>query len=210
MTFGGAGSDLARDGGALTWRGEQLIETAAIALRGGAQRRRTRWPPPRPRWPRGVERAAVAEALRTFRGVEHRLEHVAELGGVTWINDSKATNVASTIVALAALDAPAHVILGGEAQGQDFEALREPLARGRRRRLPRRRGRAAAARRCSRARCRCTTAAIWRRPSPPRTPRRAPGEVVLLSPACKSFDQFPGGFEERGARFKALVAALGG
>ena len=157
----------------------------------------------------GVKPAAVAEALRTFRGVEHRLEQVADLDGVTWINDSKATNVASTIVALAALDAPAHVILGGEAQGQDFEALREPLSRG-----------VAAAYLVGEAApqlrevlegvlplhdCGDLEAAVAAAHA-----AASAGEVVLLSPACKSFDQFPGGFEERGARFKALVAALEG
>jgi UDP-N-acetylmuramoylalanine--D-glutamate ligase len=156
----------------------------------------------------GIEPRAVAEALSTFSGVEHRLEDVATLGGVTWINDSKATNVASTLVALASLDAPAHVILGGQAQGQRFDALRERLSHG-----------VAAVYLVGEAApelrsvldgavalvdCGDIDTAVAAAHE-----AAARGEVVLLSPACKSFDQFPGGFEERGAHFKALVSQLG-
>lgn len=63
-------------------------------------------------------------ALRRFGGVEHRLEEVATVDGVLYVNDSKATNVDSTLVALASFDVPVHLILGGVGKGQDFSALR--------------------------------------------------------------------------------------
>jgi UDP-N-acetylmuramoylalanine--D-glutamate ligase len=150
---------------------------------------------------RGLPAAAIDEALRTFPGVEHRLEEVAVLGGVRWVNDSKATNVASTLVALGSFDAPLHLILGGWGKGQDFSALRGPVAE---------RcagtyliGEAAAelalllrgAERCGDLARAVDAAGAAARP----------GEVVLLSPACASYDQFRD-FEERGRAFKELVA----
>src|SRR3954471_22245000 len=80
---------------------------------------------------RGVDPAAVARALRTFAGVAHRLEEVAERDGVLYVNDSKATNVASTLVALRAFrDRRVHLLLGGRGKGQDFAPLRAALADG--------------------------------------------------------------------------------
>ena len=72
---------------------------------------------------RGVDAEAVAAGLRTFAGVRHRLERIAVKDGVTWVNDSKATNVASTIVALEAFTAPIHLIAGGRGKQQDFSPL---------------------------------------------------------------------------------------
>ena len=94
---------------------------------------------------RGVDPDAVRAGLRSFRGVAHRLEEVASRSGVLYVNDSKATNVASTLVALEAFaDAPGiHLILGGQAKGQDFAALREPVAAQLPGGLSDRRGRAA-------------------------------------------------------------------
>src|SRR4051812_2734519 len=77
---------------------------------------------------RGVPEAPVREALRTFAGVPHRLEEVAEIDGVLYVNDSKATNVDSTLVALRAFAGrPVHVLLGGQGKGQDFAPLRAAL-----------------------------------------------------------------------------------
>ena len=207
VTFGGVGSDLALAEGSLTWDDEPLIAASELRLR-GAHNVQNAMAAAAAALAYGVERGAVTQALGTFAGVEHRLETVAQVGGVTWVNDSKATNVASTLVALAALDAPAHVILGGQAQGQSLEGLREPLAEGVvaaylvGEAAPELRAAlegAVALHDCGdleRAVSRIHAAA-------------KPGEVVLLSPACKSFDQYPGGFEERGAHFKTLVAVLG-
>src|SRR5204862_6283507 len=73
---------------------------------------------------RGISIDAVRAALRSFAGVEHRLEEVATVGGVLYVNDSKATNVASTLVALASFRAQVHLILGGVGKNQDFSPLR--------------------------------------------------------------------------------------
>ena len=72
---------------------------------------------------------AIAEALRTFPGVPHRLELVAEIGGVRYVNDSKATNTAAARRALAAYDAPLHLILGGSRKGESFDELAHDVAR---------------------------------------------------------------------------------
>jgi UDP-N-acetylmuramoylalanine--D-glutamate ligase len=206
VTFGGEGADLALRGGDLEWGGRKLLPAAEIALR-GAHNVENAMAAAAAAMAYGIPASAIAAALRDFKGVEHRLEKVATIGGVTWVNDSKATNVASAIVALEAFDEPVHLILGGEAQGQSFDSLREPVA-----------SRATAVYLVGEAagaladalkgavaleECGDLASAIGR------AHRAAkPGEVVLLSPACKSFDQFPGGFEERGTRFKELVAAL--
>lgn len=156
----------------------------------------------------GVPEPAVRAALRSFAGVPHRLEEVARLDGVTWVNDSKATNVDAALTALASFDAGVHLILGGQGKGQDFTPLAVPV----------------------RERCRAVyligedapaiAAALDADGGPPVVPSgtleaavaaaraaAAPGETVLLSPACASFDQFRD-FEARGDAFRALV--LGG
>ena len=96
----------------------------------------------------GLSDDAIAEALRTFPGVPHRLELVAERGGVRYVNDSKATNTAAARRALTAFDAPLHLILGGSQKGERFDVLRAGrCARERRDGVPDRRGRRAARRR---------------------------------------------------------------
>jgi UDP-N-acetylmuramoylalanine--D-glutamate ligase len=156
---------------------------------------------------RGITPELVAKGLGTFQGVAHRLERVADIDGITWINDSKATNVASTLVALRAFDSGVHLIAGGRGKDQDFSPL-APLV----------------AERCSAVYLIGEAApglaealsATGVRLDEVGTLQRAvkgvraaarPGETVLLSPACKSFDQFRD-FEERGERFRALVEAL--
>jgi UDP-N-acetylmuramoylalanine--D-glutamate ligase len=155
---------------------------------------------------RGIDPDAVRAALRSFAGVGNRLEEVARRNGVLYVNDSKATNVASTQVALDAFaDAGGiHLILGGQGKGQDFEALRDGVERS------------------------CEAVYLIGEDAPliaaalvgTDTPvhecgelQRAvaearaaavSGEVVLLSPACASFDQFTD-FEARGDRFRELV-----
>ncbi len=151
---------------------------------------------------RGLHPRAIDAALRTFAGVEHRLEEVAVLHGVRWVNDSKATNVASTLVALAAFDAPVHLILGGRGKGQSFTALGRPVAE--RCASVELIGEAAgelAALLPGALRCGDLEHAVAAAGAAAR-----PGDVVLLSPACASFDQFRD-FEERGRAFKELVAA---
>ena len=185
---------------------------------------------------RGVDLDAVREGLRTFRGVKHRLEEVARRDGVLYVNDSKATNVASTLVALDAFklsagtgrgaDIPAragipgragapdrivHLILGGQGKGQDFASLREPIetvcaavyligedapliAAALTRAGAEPVGTGVPIRECGELEHALEAAAEVAKP----------GDVVLLSPACASFDQFED-YEERGERFRELV-----
>ncbi len=150
---------------------------------------------------------AIAGGLRTFRAIPHRVEPVREVDGVLWINDSKSTNVTSTEVAIAALDRPFVLLLGGRHKGEPYTRLAKSLAR----------------------RCRAVVAygesgpivvqdlrsqldvvpagsdfaeviAIARRVA-------RPGDAVLLSPACSSYDMFKN-YEERGDRFRAAVEAM--
>ncbi len=150
----------------------------------------------------GVPDEQIAEALRTFPGVPHRLELVAEVNGVRYVNDSKATNVAAALRALAAYeDEPVHLILGGSRKGEDFAPLAaaigpnvksvhligetsKELAAA----IPQARtdGDLAGA-----------LAAI----------EAEPGDVVLLAPACASYDQYRD-FEARGEEFRRLVQNL--
>jgi UDP-N-acetylmuramoylalanine--D-glutamate ligase len=152
----------------------------------------------------GVPAAAVAGALRAFAGVPHRLEEVGEAGGVLYVNDSKATNVSAAARGIESFEGGVHAILGGSLKGGGFEALREPVAA---------RCRAcyligAAAGRLAAdlepagvplLRCGDLETAVGEASAAAR-----PGEVVLLSPACASFDQFRD-YEERGDRFRSLV-----
>jgi len=149
---------------------------------------------------RGVPEDAVREGLRSFRGVEHRLEEAATHGGVLFVNDSKATNVASTLVALAAFDAPVHLIAGGRGKGQDFAALRG-AADPARTYLIGEDAEAIGAAIGGGVPCGDLERALDAAAS-----AAAPGEVVLLSPACASFDQYAD-FEARGRHFKELVGA---
>jgi UDP-N-acetylmuramoylalanine--D-glutamate ligase len=152
----------------------------------------------------GVAEEQVAQALRTFPGVPHRLEEVGEVAGVVYVNDSKATNAAAARRAVAAYDAPLHVILGGLGKGESYAGLADDLAaRGARAYLI---GDAADE----------LAAALevpFERSGDLRTAVRAaaaaaaPGDVVLLSPACASYDQFDN-FEARGDEFRRLVAEL--
>jgi UDP-N-acetylmuramoylalanine--D-glutamate ligase len=152
----------------------------------------------------GVAQARIADGLRSFHALPHRLEPVREVGGVKWINDSKATNIASTVVAIEAMDRPFVLLLGGRHKGEPYTRL-APLLKPRCRlviaygesgdlierdlgggQVPLERGTTfedvmARARRAAR-----------------------PGDAVLLSPACSSYDMFKN-YEERGATFRRIV-----
>jgi len=150
----------------------------------------------------GVSEEQIAEALRSFAGVPHRLELVRELNGVRYVNDSKATNVAAALRGLAAYEVePVHLILGGSRKGEDFTPLAAAIG-------PNVRSihvigetadeLAAAIPRAQRDGDLATAlTAVDARP----------GDVVLLSPACASYDQFRD-FEERGEEFRRLVQNL--
>ena len=151
--------------------------------------------------------ARVLAALAAFRGLPHRMERVAEVGGVLFVNDSKATTVAATLAALEGIDRPAALIAGGDGKGQDFAPLRNGVDAHCRavvllgRDAPVDRG--GAGRRARREwNSRRDSRLLWR----VRSRRRASGDAVLLSPACASLDMFRD-YIERGDRFKAAVAA---
>ncbi len=222
--------------GRLWWQGEPLLAADELSLR-GAHNLDNALAAAAVCLARGVPADAVRAGLRSFPGVAHRLQEVATRDGVLYVNDSKATNVASTLVALAAFGAesgrveggavaggttgegmapreevatgegprPVHLILGGQGKGQDFAPLGPAVQ------------------------ARCRAVYLIGEDGPPIARALAgagvplhecgdleravvaagaaaqAGEVVLLSPACASFDQFVD-FEARGARFVALVA----
>ena len=159
----------------------------------------------------GIEREAIADGLRSFAGVPHRLERVAEVDGVLYVNDSKATNVAAASAALRSFEGGVHVILGGSLKGGGFAALAAPVAE---------RCRAAyligpAAEPLERALEPAWAAGVEHRrldgleaAVAAAAAAARPGEIVLLAPACASFDAFRD-FEARGEAFRAAVAALG-
>ena len=203
-------AELCRRDQELWWQGQALLGIAELRVR-GAHNAENAMAAAAACLARGAPIDAVREGLRSFAGVAHRLEEVATRAGVLYVNDSKATNVASTLVALDAFPAPqrVHLILGGQGKGQDFAALREPVDRscaavyliGEDAPLLAcaLEGVAPRVRDCAdleHALRACEAAAVA-------------GEVVLLSPACASFDQFAD-FEARGERFRELVGGARG
>jgi UDP-N-acetylmuramoylalanine--D-glutamate ligase len=156
----------------------------------------------------GVPLQALAQGLRSFRGLPHRMQRVALRGGVEWLDDSKGTNVGATVAALKGTAKRAVLILGGEGKGQNFMPL-VPAVRAHARHVLLI-GRDAA--RIESAlggagvpleTCPCLEAAVAR------AARIAePGDVVLLSPACASFDMFRD-YRHRGETFAAAVEELG-
>jgi UDP-N-acetylmuramoylalanine--D-glutamate ligase len=198
-------ADVTVAGDELLWRGEPVMAVADIRLR-GAHNLENAMAATAVALARGLPATAVRAALTGFAGVAHRLEEVARVAGVLYVDDSKATNVASAVVGITSFPGGVHAILGGRGKQEDYG----PLA-------------AAVAARCRAAylvgeeaeRLRTALrdtgvplhdageleAAVARAGAAAR-----PGEVVLLSPACASYDQHKS-FEERGDRFKALVRA---
>jgi len=154
----------------------------------------------------GASAEAVGEGVRSFAGVEHRLEFVSEINGVRYYNDSKATNVDATLKALDAFPGRILVILGGKDKGSDYTPLQEPL-----------RARAILALLIGAAADKIASqidgsvpierAGTLERAVEIASQAARAGDVVLLAPACASFDQFQN-YEHRGRVFKALVREL--
>jgi UDP-N-acetylmuramoylalanine--D-glutamate ligase len=153
-----------------------------------------------------VDPATIAKAVKSFGGVEHRLEFTAEIRGVRYYNDSKATNVDATLKALDAFPGRILVILGGKDKGSDYAVLQKPL-----------REKAVLALLIGAASDKIEkqiegSVPIERAGTMERAVEIAsraaqPGDIVLLAPACASFDQFEN-FEQRGRVFKDLVRKL--
>jgi UDP-N-acetylmuramoylalanine--D-glutamate ligase len=154
----------------------------------------------------GVEPAKIATAVRDFRAVEHRLEFVTAIGGVQYFNDSKATNVDATIKALESFPGKIHIILGGKDKGSDYTVLRELL----RERVKRVYTIGAAAPKIEEQIA--DAAPVTSSGTLENAVRKAAqlaqeGDIVLLAPACASFDQF-NSYEHRGHVFKQVVQEL--
>ena len=155
----------------------------------------------------GVPDDAIAQALRTFPGVPHRLELVRGLHGVRWVNDSKATNTAAARRGVAAYDAPLRLILGGSLKGEDFGPfVRDLPAKVRSIYLVGAASDELAAALDAAGRGYVRSGDIATAVSQAAADA-APGDVVLLSPASASYDQFAN-FEERGDTFRRLVEEL--
>ena len=151
-----------------------------------------------------VPLAKLRDGLRTFEGLPHRVERVATRRGVEWYDDSKGTNVGATIAALKGLGKKSVLILGGEGKGQDFSPLREPVAESASHVLLIGRDAPLIEKALEKRAERCATLEL--------AVRRAaelarPGEAVLLSPACASFDMFRD-YKHRGEVFAAAVKGL--
>jgi UDP-N-acetylmuramoylalanine--D-glutamate ligase len=154
----------------------------------------------------GCKPESMRQGVRDFKAVEHRLEYVATIRGVEYYNDSKATNVDATIKALESFPANIHIILGGKDKGSDYSVLKDLLKQ----RAKRVYTIGAAAEKIESqikdsaeiVHAETLDAAVKRIAS-----TAAAGDIVLLAPACASFDQFQN-YEERGRVFKQLVQAL--
>jgi UDP-N-acetylmuramoylalanine--D-glutamate ligase len=204
VTFGGPGAELEHAGDELRWRGEHLIGVGEIRLR-GAHNLENAMAASAAALAEGTAPDAVRNALSTFAGVPHRLEEVAERDGVLYVNDSKATNVAAALVGIEAFEpGTVHAILGGTLKGGSFTGLRPALA-----------SRAKAAYLIGEAATRLeadlegtgielhaagdlATAVAQARAN------SQPGDVILLSPATASYDQYEN-FEKRGEHFRELA-----
>ena len=156
----------------------------------------------------GASLQALAAGLRTFRGLPHRLQRVSVRRGVVWYDDSKGTNVGATIAALEGLDRKAILIAGGEGKGQDFAPLGAAVRAHASRVLLIGRDaplieQALAPGGVPLERCGSLEQAVTRAAE-----CAQPGEAVLLSPACASFDMFRD-YKHRGEAFAAAVRALG-
>jgi UDP-N-acetylmuramoylalanine--D-glutamate ligase len=154
----------------------------------------------------GLPRDAIRDGLRTFRGLPHRLEIVRTVDGVVWINDSKATNVASAAMGARAMDRPFVLILGGRHKGEPYTSLAPILVNRCRHVLAY--GEAGALVVADLGRSLPVTQVHTLEEAVAAARRHAvAGDAVLLSPACSSFDLFRD-YEERGATLRALVDVL--
>jgi len=157
----------------------------------------------------GVPVEAIARGVAGFGGLPHRLEKVGEHGGVRYYNDSKATNVGAAMRALEAFETPLVLLLGGYDKGGDFESLAEAISRPGRVRALVTFGKAGddIARRLEGAAPKTVRAGALAEAVRAAAGCAQPGDIVLLAPACASFDAYTG-YEKRGEDFRAIVGRL--
>jgi UDP-N-acetylmuramoylalanine--D-glutamate ligase len=155
-----------------------------------------------------VARAKIADGLRAFRALEHRIEPAGRYADVEWINDSKSTNVASTLVALKGMQRPTVLLLGGRHKGEPYTVLADELRRTVKLVLAYGEAGSIVAEDLDGIvpveRLGSSFSEILARAKD----AAQPGDAVLLSPACSSYDMFDN-YEERGRVFKQLAAELG-
>ena len=204
VRFGGESSELALHGDRLCWEGEPLMRVGEVRLR-GAHNLENAMAAAAAALSSGIGAEAVREVLATFRGVSHRLEEVAVRDGVTYVNDSKATNPTAAAMGIRAFEEPVHLILGGSLKGGGFGDLRAPVLERCRAcyLIGEAEGQLAAALEGTVPLERCGE--LERAVAAARRAAR-PGEVILLSPACASYDRYED-FEARGEHFRALAAS---
>ena len=187
--FGGEAVVPAAD---LLIRGRHNLENAMAAMEAG--------------YLAGAALPDIARAVTTFHAVEHRLEFVQQAGGVDFYNDSKATSVDATLKALEAFDSGVWIILGGKDKGSEYGPLRSPLTKKARAALL---IGSAAAKIASHLEGAVDLIEAGTLENAVRIAyaKAKPGDIILLAPACSSFDQFQS-YEHRGRVFKGLVHAL--
>jgi len=156
----------------------------------------------------GVPLAALAKGLRSFRGLPHRMQRVALRGGVEWLDDSKGTNVGATVAALNGLSKQAVLILGGEGKGQKFAPLAPAIREHAKHVLLIGRDAALIETAIDSSGVPLERIASMEQAVARAAQIAAPGDAVLLSPACASFDMFRD-YRQRGDVFAAAVKALG-
>jgi UDP-N-acetylmuramoylalanine--D-glutamate ligase len=153
-------------------------------------------------------RARIGDALRAFRALEHRIEPAGEYDGVEWINDSKSTNVASTLVALRGMRRPTVLLLGGRHKGEPYTALADELRRTVKQVIAYGEAAPVVADDLAGVVPVLQLAAPFDEVMLRARDAARPGDAVLLSPACSSYDMFDN-YEERGRVFKQLASAMG-
>jgi UDP-N-acetylmuramoylalanine--D-glutamate ligase len=193
------------DGDRVLYDGQVLMRTNDVPLRGRHNLENVMAAAAASRLA-GVSLSTIPAAIETFPGVEHRLEFVRSINGVSFYNDSKATNVDATLKAVDSFSGGLWVILGGKDKGASYEDLRAPLREKARAALLIGAAAATISQQLGdsvhRIECGTLPEAVreaWRSASP--------GDTVLLAPACASFDQFDD-YQHRGRAFKDLVANL--
>ena len=156
-----------------------------------------------------ASRARIAAGLKAFAALPHRLESVGEVDGVLWINDSKATNVSSTLVAIAGMTRPTVLLLGGRHKGEPYTALAEPLRRIARAVIAYGEAGPTVAHDLEGVVPLVQMGSDFESVIAKARSLAQPGDVVLLSPACSSYDMFTN-YAERGATFRRLAMAKDG
>ena len=156
----------------------------------------------------GAQPAQIRSAVQNFKAVEHRLEFVAKVAGVDYYNDSKATNVDATIKALESFPANIHLILGGKDKGSDYTVLND-LLRARVKRVYTVGAAAAKIESHIQSAAEIDHAETLENAVQRAAASAVSGDIVLLAPACSSFDQFQN-YEHRGSVFKDAVRSLAG